>query len=179
MGIAQDIELLLKLAKNMQSNKLIGFLFVGRGSLITQYKEYANEHSLNNVLIEDEIQSSEIHGLLKQCDIGLVSLNRAHKTHNIPGKFISYMQHEIPVIASVNPGNDLIQLVHDAVVGYATSDGNIRTLEKHINDIVSCAGGEDTYKKRCAALYNKLYSSEAASEQIISFFKNYRHLKTH
>ena len=168
MGIAQDIGLLLQVAKNMKENDLIGFLFVGRGSLVDQYKEYKSKYNLNNVLIESEIHSSEMHGLLKQCSIGLVSLNRAHKTHNIPGKFISYIQHEIPVIASVNPGNDLIQLVRESFVGYAESDGNIKTLERYINDICSYPDGSNVYKQRCAALYNKLYSSETASAQIVS-----------
>ena len=34
-----------------------------------------------------------------------------HKTHNLPGKFLSYMQSGLPVLASINPGNDLAELI--------------------------------------------------------------------
>ena len=51
------------------------------------------------------------------------------------GKLITYMQHKLPIIASVNPGNDIIQLVQNARVGFATSDGDLDILEYHIKDI--------------------------------------------
>ncbi|HAL38219.1 MAG TPA: glycosyltransferase WbuB, partial [Polaromonas sp.] len=41
-----------------------------------------------------------------------VALDPRHKTHNIPGKFLSYMQAGLPVLASINPGNDLADVIN-------------------------------------------------------------------
>jgi len=63
------------------------------------------------VLFYDEIDPDEIPGLYAQCHVGIVALDPRHKTHNIPGKFLSYMQSGLPVLASINPGNDLVELI--------------------------------------------------------------------
>jgi hypothetical protein len=39
----------------------------------------------------DEIDSSAIQDLLKKCSLGLIALDPKHKSHNIPGKFLSYL----------------------------------------------------------------------------------------
>jgi len=44
------------------------------------------------VVFHDEIEPSEIPGLYSQCHAGIVALDPRHKTHNLPGKFLSYMQ---------------------------------------------------------------------------------------
>ncbi|WP_211160137.1 hypothetical protein [Aromatoleum aromaticum] len=52
-----------------------------------------------------------------QCHVGVVALDRRHKTHNIPGKFLTYMQSGLPVLANINPGNDLVDLIDSEQVG--------------------------------------------------------------
>ena len=46
--------------------------------------------------------------MYKQVDIGIISLDVNHKTHNIPGKLLTYIAAQLPVFAVVNPNNDLI-----------------------------------------------------------------------
>ena len=48
-----------------------------------------------------------------------LSLNFCHKSNNIPGKFIAYMRAGLPVLASVNAGNEIIQMINKNGVGYA------------------------------------------------------------
>ena len=45
--------------------------------------------------------------MLASFDIGLFSLHRNHKTHNFPGKILSYMSFSKPILGSCNVGNDL------------------------------------------------------------------------
>ena len=47
----------------------------------------------------------------------IVALDPRHKTHNIPGKFLTFMQAGLPVLVSINPGNDLICLIEQEQVG--------------------------------------------------------------
>ena len=45
--------------------------------------------------------------LLTECDLGLISLDRKLTTHNVPGKLLGYLEAGLPVLASINEGNDL------------------------------------------------------------------------
>ena len=61
-----------------------------------------------------------------------MALDPRHKTHNIPGKFLTYMQAGLPVLASINPGNDLMQLIEgEQVKGvYGSVSGNLGAFGK-------------------------------------------------
>ena len=72
---------------------------------------------LDNVVFFDEIDPDGIPDLYAQCHAGIVALDSRHKSHNIPGKFLTYMQNGMPVLAYVNSGNDLVQIIRDEDVG--------------------------------------------------------------
>jgi glycosyltransferase involved in cell wall biosynthesis len=122
MGVAQGMGILIDLAKRLRSRDDIGFLFVGRGSDAQFLSDEAIRRELGNVVFYDEIEPEEIPGLYAQCHAGIVALDPRHKTHNIPGKFLTYMQAGLPVLASINPGNDLIQIIEGERVGRACTD---------------------------------------------------------
>src|SRR5205085_9476462 len=108
----------------------IGFLFVGRGSEFARLQAEKTSRALDNVLFFDEIDSSEIPGLLGQCHVGLVALHPDHKTHNIPGKFVSYVQYGLPVLARVNAGTDLERLIEDEGVGRVYAGNSVSELKR-------------------------------------------------
>src|ERR1035437_2130447 len=108
----------------------IGFLFVGRGSDAQRLRKDAKARGLDNVVFHDEIEPSEIPGLYSQCHVGIVALDPRHKTHNLPGKFLSYMQSGLPVLASINPSNDLAELIQREGVGRVCTDHSVDTLQR-------------------------------------------------
>jgi len=117
MGVAQGMDILLDLAEKLRSRPDFGFLFVGRGSDSARLKAAAQKRQLDNVVFFDEIHPDEIPDLYTQCDAGIVALDPRHKSHNIPGKFLTYMQSGLPVLANINAGNDLAQMIQDEGVG--------------------------------------------------------------
>ena len=129
MGIAQDIFSFGKLAKSFKSEPKIKFLFYGRGSEKQNFKKFVQEESLLNVFIKDEISSEELSFILENCSIGMVALDIRHTTSNIPGKFLSYMEAGLPVLAKVNPDNDLIELISRFDVGSVVTTNSIDDLE--------------------------------------------------
>ena len=85
-----------------------------------EFKRRMELKGISNILFFDEIPPDQIYSLYQQCDIGLLALDPRHKTHNIPGKFLSYVQAGIPVLGIVNPGNDLLTIVPKFRLGYVT-----------------------------------------------------------
>lgn len=117
MGTAQGMDNCLAIARHLADDPDIAFLFVGRGSEAARIKEAAQ--SMSNVYYVDEIASERVPGILERSCIGLIALDHRHSTHNIPGKMLTYVRSGLPVVAAVNPNNDLIPLVNEAGIGFA------------------------------------------------------------
>jgi len=173
MGIAQGMDVFLELAARMRNRKDIGFLFVGRGSDAARFAAITESQRLDNVVFHDEIEPAEIPGLLAQCQVGIVALDPRHKTHNVPGKFLTYMQAGIPVIARINPGNDLEKLINEERVGRVCTGGDAVTLQRIAEELISDLGELQAIRERSHALSKRLFSSAAAAQQIVAGFSPY------
>ena len=168
MGIAQGMGDLLLLAEALLTRSDVGFLFIGRGSDMELLRQDAKNRGLVNTVFCDEIDAEQIPGLYAQCDVGLIALDVRHKTHNVPGKFLSYLQSGLPVLAIINHGNDLQLMIEKYQVGRVTVDRspkNLRLLANSLLDEVSSQSVE--LSSRCKNLAANLFSSQAAVEQII------------
>jgi glycosyltransferase involved in cell wall biosynthesis len=168
MGVAQGMGILLELAERLKPQSEIGFLFVGRGSDAQRLCAEAMQRGLDNIVFFDEIDPDEIPGLYAQCHIGLIALDRRHKTHNIPGKFLSYMQAGLPVLASINPGNDLVELILSEQVGCVCTDSSAETMVANALKMIELLESDSGLKGRCVHLSLRLFSPEAAVKQILS-----------
>lgn len=167
MGVAQGMGVLLDLAESLKDRTDIGFLFVGRGSDAQRLRSDASTRGLNNVAFFDEIDPDEIPGLYAQCHVGLVALDPRHKTHNIPGKFLSYMQCGLPVLATINPGNDLVGLIENERVGRVSTDNSVESLRHLALALADDLAPDGGIKNRCKALAARLFSPEVAVKQIV------------
>lgn len=165
IGVAQNTKVFLDLAKQLKNYPDIGFLFVGRG---TEFALLAAEYGgLDNVLFHDEIDPAEMSGLYAQCKAGLVALDHRHKTHNIPGKFLSYMQAGLPVLCSVNPDNDLVKLIESYRVGVVPDANTPDRLMLAAFNLLELMENSSDIAERCRLLSLQMFSSSSAVSQIV------------
>jgi glycosyltransferase involved in cell wall biosynthesis len=166
MGVAQGMGILIDLAERLHDRSDIGFIFVGRGSDAHILRDDAKVRGLDNVIFYDEIAPSEMPGLYAQCQIGIVALDPRHKTHNIPGKFLSYMQGGLPVLASINSGNDLADIIDREAVGRVCLDHSVETLRRLAIEFVDETRIDSNVSARCLSLSAKLFTPESVVKQI-------------
>jgi len=167
MGVAQGIEIFIDLIQCLRHRKDIGFLFVGRGSEFPKLEAERVSRDLDNVLFFDEIDSSEIPGLLAQCHVGLVALHPDHKTHNIPGKFVSYARYGLPVLARVNGGTDLERLIEERGVGRVYVGYAVDELKRLAEELADDDGLRNSMSERGRELGRIMFSPETAARQIV------------
>ncbi|MFY7791012.1 MAG: glycosyltransferase family 4 protein [Polynucleobacter sp.] len=168
MGVAQGMDIVLDLAEQLQNRADVGFLLVGRGSDAARLKAFAKERDLNNVLFHDEIHPDEIPDLYAQCSAGIVALDPRHRSHNIPGKFLTYMQSGLPVLANVNAGNDLAHLIRDQQVGQVCENNDPLALQQLAEQLLQQIEVDANLPSRCKALFEKQFAVEAAARQIVA-----------
>lgn len=166
MGVAQGMDILLDLAERLQARVDVGFLFVGRGSDSQRLRRDATDRGLSNVLFFDEIDPDEIPDLYAQCSAGLVALDPRHQSHNIPGKFLTYLQSGLPVLANVNAGNDLAEMIRNEQVGQVCESHDVHELEQRALALLVQLGSNPDLSQRCIALFARQFSVEHAVKQI-------------
>lgn len=168
MGVAQGMDIFLDLADSLKSRRDIGFLFVGRGSDAPRLRADAAARTLDNILFRDEVDSSEMSGLLAQCHIGLVALDPRHKTHNVPGKFLTYMQAGLPVLARINAGADLVDLIEREGVGRAYVGASVTDLRQIAEELADDVAGRKQMSANGRILSQRMFSPAAAVQQIVA-----------
>jgi glycosyltransferase involved in cell wall biosynthesis len=171
MGIAQGAIIFVELAKIMLKRNDVGFLFIGRGSELINLKKFASNELLTNVLFFDEVPTQELVSLYKECSVGLLSLDERHLSHNIPGKFLSYITVGLPVLAVVNKNNDMINLIDHNCVGRVTADRSLVKLEILANNLLDeIEQKKEELSYRCIKLAKENFSPKKAADQILKTF---------
>ncbi len=166
MGVAQGMDKLVALAERLHGRDDVGFIFVGRGSDVARIRQDIESRNLGNALVFDEIDPDEIPDLYAQCHIGLVALDHRHTSHNIPGKFVSCMQSGLPVLATINRGNDLAEMIRANRVGRASEANDIDQLVDMATDLLAELQTDPALPSRPRALFRATFSADVAVAQI-------------
>jgi O26-antigen biosynthesis N-acetyl-L-fucosamine transferase len=124
IGHAQDTANLMRLANGMREYKNAHFLFLGQGDEVELINKMASDWKLENFTYLPSVSQEEFKVILAEIDVGLFSLSSQHTAHNFPGKLLGYMVQSLPILGSVNNGNDLLDLVNFHHAGFITVNGN-------------------------------------------------------
>lgn len=167
MGVAQGMGILLDLAEKLRSRLDVGLLFVGRGSDAARLEAEVQSRRLDNVVFFDEIDPDEIPDLYAQCDVGIVALDSRHQSHNIPGKFLTYIQSGLPVLANINAGNDLAQMIRYERVGQVCETNRVDELLQLVEKLLDQIEIDPGFSARCTALFEREFAVENTVKQIV------------
>lgn len=173
LGEAQGIKNLAQVILNLRDRTDCGFLIIGRGSKKEWLHDFIKTHNLDNVLLLDEVDLVTLSMYYRQSYAGLIFLDLDHKSHNIPGKFISYLEAGLPVAAFVNPGNDLIKVILDNRLGIVAK--NTYQFSKDLFLFINSAEGRVSFSGRARSYYENHYQPTAIVGQIIESLKEIEH----
>ncbi len=167
IGHSQDMMNIVRLAINMRNEKQAVFVFVGAGDEFEMVKNAIQTDHLTNIILLPSVSQNEFKQLLAEFDIGLFTLHKNHKTHNFPGKLLGYMVQEMPMLGSINQGNDLKDIVGDAGAGFITINGDdnaflVNALKLLHDDKLREKMGHNAKK-----LLEDTFSVKSATQQIL------------
>jgi len=136
IGLPQELEFLLELAKEYKDRSDIVFLIIGKGAQKQKIVNLVKSENIPNVMIKDFLLREEYDNLLKQCDIGLINLSRKFTIPNIPSKTIAYFKVGIPILASTDNNTDYKDLlVKKAKAGLWSETGNLKTYKSNFEKL--------------------------------------------
>ncbi len=119
MGPSQGLDLVIQIAERVKANSNLCFLLVGDGTEKSRLQKMANSLGLRNVIFAPFVSKEEYPYLVKDMDVGLLSLTNKNQTPVVPGKILGYMAAGIPVLAFVQRQSDVHELIRVAKCGYS------------------------------------------------------------
>lgn len=171
IGHAQDMANLMRLTKAMSHYPQAHFLYVGQGDEVALIKKMAEEWNLSNFTYLSSVNQNEFKLILAEIDVGLFSLSADHTSHNFPGKLLGYMVQNIPILGSVNQGNDLMELVNTNGAGIIRVNGDDVGLYEAAESLLKDVSFRLRLGRQGNALLNQEFSVSMAAEVILKEFK--------
>ncbi|WP_104401031.1 glycosyltransferase family 4 protein [Vibrio penaeicida] len=168
IGHAQDMGNLLRLAKGMKPCTEAHFLFIGQGDEVSLVHGMKEAEELDNVTILPSISQSQYKQVLTQVDIGLFSLAKTHKAHNFPGKLLGYMVQSLPILGSVNQGNDLIRFIRDTGAGFTFVNGEDEDLLEAARTLLNDPTSRQKMGDKAYSVLKQHFSVNSAAEKLIT-----------
>jgi len=120
LGPSQGLDLVIKIADKIKDNRDIVFLLVGDGSEKERLMKMSEDLNLKNVVFKPFVSLEEYPELVKDCDVGMISLTAQNTTPAVPAKILGYMAAAIPVIAFLHKESEGLLIVKEAKCGYGT-----------------------------------------------------------
>jgi glycosyltransferase involved in cell wall biosynthesis len=171
IGVAQDIDNIVRLANNLKERSNIFFLLVGEGSEVARLNQSIHDLGLCNIRILPAVPQEHYFAMLHEFDVGIVSLQRNLTSHNFPGKLLGYMSCAKPVLASVNPGNDIRRVLEEAGAGLCCDNGDDEQLRDAAILLANDSKLRDAMGRNSCLLLETKFSVQTAAEQIFSHFR--------
>ena len=168
MGRAQGMDCMIELAEALAAHDDVVFLFMGRGSEVPRLRQLVQDRTLDNVVFHDEVEPCEVPGVLRHCDVGLLALDTRHTTHNIPGKFLAYLDAGLPVLARVNPGNDIVEMINQHSVGLVSTGESPKDLRLGADKLIVDEALRRDMGNRGRRLAETEFRVERAAAQIVA-----------
>ncbi len=170
IGVAQDLDNIVRLAASLRDEPQAYFLLVGDGSETERLKALITEQKLSNIRLLPAVGQQEYQAMLAEFDVGLVSLDRKLKTQNFPGKILGYLDHALPILASLNPGNDLGEVLAGHDVGLCSFNGDDHSLRAHALQLARDAALRTQMGQNGRQLLAARFAVSATVSQILAHF---------
>ena len=168
IGHAQDMMNLVRLAGALKDFPSAHFIFVGKGDEVTLIENAIQTDKLTNITYLPAVNQIEYEQMLSEFDVGLFSLHRDHKTHNFPGKLLGYMKQSLPILGSVNQGNDLEAVITEANAGFVCVNGDDVRLLKNALLLIHSAELRAQMGRNAFQLLSDQFSVTTAAQKILS-----------
>jgi hypothetical protein len=166
IGAAQDMDNILRLASRMEKIPEAHFILIGTGSDLERLTALVSAGKAKNITILPPVDQNDYLSLISQFDVGLISLDRRLRSFSTTGKLLGYLRCGLAVLASVNLGNDLIDLLRESGAGLCSENGDDEMFYQ--NALRLCSSSVRTaIAQRTGALLAAEFSLRAAADQIL------------
>ncbi len=123
IGLTQNMDMLLEVAKALEANEEINFVLVGNGAYLEQVKQIIKDRNVDNVTLLPFQPYEEISHVFSLGDVSLVISKPGVGANSVPSKTWSIMSASRPVLANFDE-NELKTIIEENNCGIFTKAGD-------------------------------------------------------
>jgi glycosyltransferase involved in cell wall biosynthesis len=167
MGKPQQLENVLELAHRCKENTEIVFILLGEGVMIEKIKIEVKVKGLDNIYIHRSIPKLEYQSLIKDSDVGLISLHKDFTIPNIPSKAVDYWNIGIPILGSLDKATDFGKVLDETQTGLWAYSGEHKKLYEKLIELHKSSKLRNEMSENGRLYFKKYLTAEIAYETII------------
>lgn len=169
MGISQGIDDMIPEIKKAAELDNTFFLLLGSG---TEYEKVKNslDGYLQKVKVVPAIDQSEFFELCCEADVGMIFLFKDYRVPNIPGKFTTYLNAGLPILAAVDKTTDAGIILEKNNCGYSCLNGDVDKFVGLVEKMRDSKELRMQMSKNAKKLFEKEYSVEVCGNKILAHF---------
>lgn len=131
IGLTQNMDMLLEVAKELEVNPDIHFVLIGEGAYKKRVEEIIAENNINNVTLLPFQPYEDISHVFSLGDVGLVISKPGVGENSVPSKTWSILSASRPVLANFDE-NELKSIVAENQCGIFTKAGDKESFKQAI-----------------------------------------------
>lgn len=171
MGIAQDIQTIINVAKGLKNNKEIIFIFTGNGQKVEHLKSEIVNHQLDNVMFYDFLVGSKYIDMLKIADVHVISLMDGVEGMAVPSKTYSYMSVGRPIVAIMSDHTDIAKDIRRYNLGCVLQSGEVEKFSEYIIFLLDNKVEVEEIGKRVRNVFNNNYTRKISTTKYYEVIK--------
>lgn len=117
IGVKQKLDVVIDVAALNRDDDSMLFLIVGDGSDCGRIQRRAAELELRNVRFLPLLDDADFRGLLAASGVCLVTQQKSASEIAFPSKIVTYLSAGCPVVASVDPENEVARITRESGAG--------------------------------------------------------------
>ncbi|WP_404320072.1 glycosyltransferase family 4 protein [Malaciobacter canalis] len=172
IGIANNLQILLDVAKRLKEKKDIFFRIVGEGAEKEKLKAFVKENNLLNVSIDNSVPKNKVTNILQSSDVLYFNLKDSPVfNYGISSnKLFDYMASGRVIIFSTKAKNNPIK---DANAGYSIAPDDVEVLQKTILEIYNLSQEKrDAIGQKIRKYAEENYSIEVLIDKFEKLLEN-------
>jgi len=146
----------------------LAFLFVGDGRLSTLVAEHAQQVDTNVHLVK-RVPREKYLQLISACDLGMVATVPGVDSASFPTKILDYLRANLPVVAALEPHNDLRDLLVKWGVGRSVPVGDVNGLYAAVVEQMSAQLAPETMMERTQFCLEAVFDVRLAAAKAVEY----------
>lgn len=166
LGPSQNLDAILRAAAQLKDLRDLVLLFVGDGTERPRLEKLKEELGLDNVMFKPLVSKEDYPDLVKDSDVGMVSLSCKNTTPVVPSKLLSYMAASIPVVAFLNKESDGHEIIREGKCGLTCISDDDSRIAQAIRRMHGDRGRYGEYGERGLAYVSAHFSKKACIDRL-------------
>ena len=130
-----------------------------------------NQGLETNLTLLPAVSNDEYQAILQECDVGIISLRKDFKTDNIPNKILNYLDFQLPILASINPDNDIRSLIESFECGLVSENGQNQIFISHTRELLANKSKREEMGANGYGLLKEVFDVKSAVKQVLKHSK--------